>query len=53
MKMLFLNNRDALVVLIGLLDISELTNNVCNYITFCEDTVSPKEHVEMYPNNKK
>lgn len=52
-KMLFLNNRDALIVLIGLSDIRELTNNLCSYITFCEDTVIPKEHVEMFPNNKK
>jgi len=29
-------------------DIDEVTDTVCSYITFCEDSVIPKKHVKMY-----
>lgn len=35
-------------------DIDELTDTVCNYTTFSEDTVSPKKlSVKVYPDNKR
>lgn len=33
-------------------NIDELTDVVCSYISFCEDTVIPIKMVKVFPNNK-
>ncbi len=34
------------------LDIDELTNVICSYVTFCEDMLIPVKYFKKFPNSK-